>query len=145
MKAGGADILVHAWLHGRSVRAAWAIRDLGKRTQGFVCGRQTLQLRDFPSLRPYFKRQPLPHKEKEEDKVKQNIRTSRLEYTVRSSLGRKWLIIGIVEIQFQCLKTQGFSCCCFCFCFAIFFSIGNLDWKVCTTTNLVYQRPDRGC
>lgn len=91
MKAGEADILVHAWLHGCSVRVAWAIRDLQKRTQGFVYGRQTLhQLRDFPSLRPYFKRQPLPHKEKEEDKVKQNIKTSKLEYTVHSSLGRKW-------------------------------------------------------
>lgn len=140
MKAGGADNPVHAWLHGCSVRAAWAIRDPGKKTQGFVCGRQTLyQLRGFPSLRPYFKQQqqPLPHREKEKDKVKQNIKISKLEYTVHSALGRKWYIIEIVEIQFQCIKTQ--------FCFVTIFFIGNLDWKVCTTTNLVYPRPDRGC
>lgn len=88
------------------MRAVWAIRDPGKRTQGFVCGRQTLyQLRGFPSLRPYFKQQPLPHREKEEDKVKQNIKISKLEYTVHNALGRKWYIIEIVEIQFQCIKT----------------------------------------
>lgn len=39
-------------------------------------------------------------------------------------MARKWYIIEIVEIQFQCVKAQFKS--------HLFF-IGGLDWKVCTT------------